>query len=181
MGQEAAAARAAIERTYRTRSRGFLAWARRHAPDAATAEDVLQDAFIKAVANADALALVDDLAGWIFAAMRNRLLDLWRGEKARARAGAADVGTETLEEIAVAAGLDPHDELVRSEIAAALEVAMEALPSEQRDALRAQAIEGYTFRELSESSGVPIDTLMARKRYAVRKLAAALEEWADDD
>jgi RNA polymerase sigma factor (sigma-70 family) len=181
MEDQTVAARAAIERTYRARSRGFLAWARRHAPDPATAEDVLQDAFFKAVANADALALVDDLAGWIFTAMRNRLLDLWRGAEARKRAGAADVPPETLEEIAVAAGLDPHDELVRSEIDAALELAMDALPSEQRDALRAQALDGLTFRELSERTGVPIDTLMARKRYAVRKLAAALEEWADED
>ena len=90
-----------IERAYRERGGGFLSWAKRHAPDEASAEDALQDAFIKAIANASALSLVEDIAAWIFTAMRNRLFDLWRGEGARRRAGSVDVPDETLEEIAI--------------------------------------------------------------------------------
>jgi len=174
------ATKKAIERTYRERGRGFLAWARRHAPDAATAEDVLQDAFIRALANADALAPVEDLAAWIFSAMRNRLTDLWRGEGARRRAGSIDIPEAVLEEVAAEAGLDPQDRLQRDEMLAALEMAVEALPIAQRDVIRAQALGGVAFRELAEATGISIDTLMARKRYAVRKLAAALEYWMDD-
>ena len=170
-----------IERTYRERGRGFLAWARRHAPDAATAEDILQDAFLRALANADALSPVADLAAWIFSAMRNRLIDLWRGEGARQRAGALELPAEVLiEEIAVEAGLDPEDQLQRSEMLAALEVAIDALPGAQREVIRAQALGEVGFKELAEATGVSIDTLMARKRYAMRKLAAALEYWMDD-
>lgn len=178
--EAASAAKKAIERTYRERGRGFLAWARRHAPDAATAEDILQDAFIRALANADALAPVEDLAAWIFSAMRNRLTDLWRGEGARRRAGAIDIPEAVLEGVAVEAGLDPQDRLQRHEILAALEVAIQALPGPQRDVIRAQALGGLAFRELAKATGVSIDTLMARKRYAIRKLAAALEYWMDD-
>jgi RNA polymerase sigma factor (sigma-70 family) len=176
-----AATRDQIERTYRERGRGFLAWARRHAPDAATAEDVLQDAFVKALANASALSLVEDLGAWIFSAMRNRLFDLWRGAAARRRAGAAELRDETVEEIAVAAGFDPHDELVRDEILEALQIAIEALPAEQREVLKAQTLEGLTFRELAKRTGTSIDTLMARKRYAIKKLAAALQDWTHYD
>jgi RNA polymerase sigma factor (sigma-70 family) len=172
--------RSSIEKTYRERRRGFLAWARRHAPDEEAAEDALQDAFIKAIANASALSIVEDVAGWIFAAMRNRLADLWRSEGARRRAGAVDLPEETLEEVAAAAGVDPYDELVRGEMEEALETAIAALPREQAEVLRAQALEGNGFRELAERSGTSIDTLMARKRRAVRKLAAALEYWMDD-
>jgi RNA polymerase sigma factor (sigma-70 family) len=172
--------RRAIERTYRERSSGFLAWARRHAPDREAAEDVLQDAFIRAVANVDALTVVQDIAGWIFTAMRNRIVDLWRGEGSRKRAGGVDLPEETLLEIADAAGVDPHDALVSEEMEVALATAVEALPAEQRDVLRAQAMEGTTFRELAERTGTPINTLMARKRRAVRKLAAALEYWMED-
>jgi RNA polymerase sigma factor (sigma-70 family) len=92
-----------------------------------------------------------------------------------------DIPEETLEEIASTAGLDPQDALVRDEMLAALEVAIDALPEAQREVLRAQALGGLTFRELALRSGVSIDTLMARKRYAVRKLAAALEYFMDDD
>ena len=169
-----------IERTYRERGRGFLAWARRHAPDAGTAEDILQDAFLRALANADALSPVADLAAWIFSAMRNRLIDLWRGEGARQRAGATELPAVVLEAVAAEAGLDPEDQLARSEMLAALEVAIEALPAAQREVIRAQALGEVGFKELAEATGVSIDTLMARKRYAMRKLAAALEYWMDD-
>lgn len=173
-------AREAIERTYRERGGGFLAWARRHAPDAETAEDALQDAFLRAIAHADALSVVQDIAGWIFTAMRNRIVDLWRGEGSRRRAGGVDIPEETLMEIAEAAGVDPQDALVRAGMEEALEAAVEALPDEQRDVLRAQALGGTTFRTLAEETGLPINTLMARKRRAVRKLAAALEYWMED-
>jgi RNA polymerase sigma factor (sigma-70 family) len=179
-GESASATRTTIERTYRERGRGFLAWAKRHAPDPATAEDILQDAFLRALANADALSPAADLAGWIFSTMRNRLIDLWRGEGAKRRAGATNLPEKVLDEVAVEAGLDPEDQLQRSEMLAALEVAVEALPAQQRQVIRAQAIGGVGFKELAATTGVSIDTLMARKRYAIRKLAAALEYWMDD-
>jgi RNA polymerase sigma factor (sigma-70 family) len=178
-GEGSSATRKSIERTYRDRGRGFLAWARRHAPDAATAEDILQDAFIRALANADALSPVADIAAWIFSTMRNRLVDLWRGQGSRRRAGAIELPEEVLESVATEAGLDPQDQLLRNEILAALEVAIDALPAPQREVIRAQALGGVGFRELAEATGVSIDTLMARKRYAIRKLAAALEYWMD--
>ena len=173
------AARRHIERAYRERRRGFLAWARRHAPDLETAEDILQDAFGRALANASALSIVEDVGAWIFTAMRNRLADLWRGEGARRRAGAVELSPELFGEIASEAGYDPADRLVRDELLAALEVAIEALPEKQREVLRAQALDGLTFKELAERTGESIDTLMARKRYAIRKLAAALDYWME--
>ena len=174
------ATRDTIERTYRERRRGFLAWARRHTPDAETAEDILQDAFIRALANADALSPVEDFAAWIFSVMRNRLIDLWRGQDAKRRAGATDLPEHVLEEVAAEAGLDPQDQLLRSEMHGALKVAIEALPAPQREVIRAQALGEVAFKDLAEATGVSIDTLMARKRYAIRRLAAALEYWMDD-
>jgi len=177
---DSASARRAIEKTYRERRSGFLAWARRHAPDEETAEDVLQDAFIRAIANANAFSVVEDAAAWIFSTLRNRLIDLVRGESFRRKAGELDLRRETLEEIAVAAGFDAQDNLLRGELALALETAMAALPPEQRDVVLAQTLDGSTFAELAEKTGTSIDTLMSRKRRALRKLAAALEYWMED-
>jgi RNA polymerase sigma factor (sigma-70 family) len=177
---KAVSAATTIERAYRERRGGFLAWAKRHAPDEASAEDALQDAFIRAISNADALFMVEDVAGWIFSAMRNRLIDLWRREDTQKRAGAVELSEETIEEIVADAGFDPHDALVREELEEALAVAVEALPKEQREVIQAQALDGTAFRELAEKTGVSIDTLMSRKRRALRKLAAAFEYWMED-
>lgn len=91
-----------------------------------------------------------------------------------------DLSPEILEEIAVEVGLDPEAELLRDGLDESLQTAMAALPAEQREVLQAQAIDGITFKELAAKTGVPIDTLMARKRRAVRKLAAALAYWMED-
>lgn len=173
-------ARLEIERTYRERRRGLLAWALRFAPDAATAEDVLQDAFIRAVANADALGPVEDLAAWIFSVMRNRFTDLWRGERARRRAGAVDISDDVLNQVAAEAGFDARDELIRREMLDALRIAVDALPAPQREVINAQALGDTGFSELAKTTGVSIDTLMARKRYAIRKLSVALKLWIED-
>ena len=68
MVDESVLVKAAIEKAYRDRGGGFLAWAKRHAPDEETAEDDLKDAFIKAIANVSALSMVEDVAAWIFSA-----------------------------------------------------------------------------------------------------------------
>lgn len=180
MNAEAAPATATIEKAYRERSGGFLAWAKRHAPDDASAEDALQDAFIRAISNADALSMVEDVAGWIFSAMRNRLIDLWRREETKSRAGGVELPEETIEEIVGDAGFNPDDALIRAELEEALAVAIEALPAQQREVVQAQALDGTAFRELAAKTGVSIDTLMSRKRRALRKLASALEYWMED-
>jgi len=176
-GASASATQQTIERTFRERRSGFLTWALRHAPDPSTAEDILQDAFIRAVSNADALSPVEDLGAWIFTAMRNRLTDLFRSESARKRAGQVSVAERVLADVAASAGIDPQEQATREELLSALEVAISALPETQREVIEAQALGETSFRELSDRTGVPIDTLMARKRYAVKKLAAALKYW----
>lgn len=168
-----------LEEAYREKRGGLLAWARKRISDAASAEDVLQDAFLGALANANALAFVEDIGAWLLVSMRNRISDLWRREDAKRRAGVVEIPAEVFEEIASEAGYDPSDSLVREELLAALEVAIEALPEKQREALIAQAYEGKTFREIARRNGEPVDTVAARKRYAIRKLAAALEYWMD--
>ena len=116
----------------------------------------------------------------IFSTLRNRLIDIVRGESSRRKAGVVNLPRETFEEIAAAAGFDPQDKVLRGELALALETAMAALPPQQRDVILAQALDGSTFAELAEKTGTSIDTLMARKRRALRKLAAALEYWMED-
>jgi RNA polymerase sigma factor (sigma-70 family) len=170
--------RTAVEEAYRKESAGLLARAKRASRDILDAEDALQDAFVGALGNLGALAAVENIPGWLFASLRNRLIDLWRRRATRRRAGETDVSFETLEEIAVAAGMSLEDSLAREALAEALAIALGALPREQREVVEAQALEGLSFRELSERTGESINTLMARKRRAVSRLASALRDWA---
>ncbi|MDA8425844.1 MAG: sigma factor-like helix-turn-helix DNA-binding protein, partial [Treponema sp.] len=92
-----------------------------------------------------------------------------------------DLAEETIDEIVQAVGLDPADAAARAELSDALAEAIADLPPEQSAVIEAQALEGLGFRELAERTGTSIDTLMARKRYAIAKLARALKDWIDED
>jgi RNA polymerase sigma factor (sigma-70 family) len=169
-----------LETAYRDNRKGLLARANKSTRNLTDAEDVLQDAFLKALDNLDLLEKVENLTGWLFTVIRNLVIDLWRRNKTRKKAGETNVAEETIAEIVSSTGLDPSDELVRNELADALGDAILALPAEQREVIEAQVMDGVTFRELSESTGIPINTLMTRKKLAVRKLAAALRGWIED-
>lgn len=168
-----------LEQAYRKRRKGFLAWAERATRNFVDAEDLVQDAFASALGSAESLSGVDDLEAWLFASVRNKARDRWRRKETRRQAGEVYVPLETLTEIAESAGLDPEELALSSELLDALEDAIEELPPEQRAVIEAQTLDGQTFKEMAEASGVSQDTLAARKRYAVKKLAAALDEWLD--
>jgi RNA polymerase sigma factor (sigma-70 family) len=172
--------KAELEQAYRENKGGFLSWAARATRSMTDAEDLVQDAFARALANIESLSAVEDLAAWLFASVRNRVRDRWRKTEVRKRAGETELADETIDEIVAAAGLDPAELAAEAELIEALYDAIEELPPEQRMVIEAQVLDGLTFRELAEQSGISPDTLAARKRYAIRKLAGALREWMDD-
>lgn len=145
------------------------------------AEDVLQDVFVSALRRADALAPVQNLAAWITTAVGNRVVDLWRRGRTRKEAGLVDLSEALFEEVVSEVGLDPLDEFVREELVDELVEAIHALPDKERQVIVAQVFEGRTFKELSERTNTPIETLSARKRAAIRKLAGVLRDWMAED
>jgi len=166
-----------LERAYRKRRKGFQAWATKTTRNIADAEDLVQDAFASALANADSLIDADDLAAWLFTSLRNKARDLWRRRETRRNAGEADLSDEVLAEIVAASELDPADIAEGVELAEALDAAIGELPDAQRAVIEAQVLDGLTFREIAEETGISADTLAARKRYAIKRLAESLKEW----
>ncbi len=169
-----------LEKAYREHKKGFLAWAAKATRSAADAEDLVQEAFTAALASAESLVGVDDMAAWLFASIRNKARDLWRRRGAHRRAGETEVSDETVAEIVAAAGFGPAELLEEAELLDAISAAIAELPEEQRAVIEAQVIDGFTFRDIAEMSGLSPDTLAARKRYAVKKIAAALRDWFED-
>jgi RNA polymerase sigma factor (sigma-70 family) len=172
--------RSDLESAYRENRHGFLAWAAKATRSLVDAEDLVQDVFTAGLANAESLAGVDDLAAWLFTSLRNRVRDLWRHGETRRKAGEIAVSDAVITEIVASAGMDPAELAASSELMETLYEAIDELPDEQRTVIEAQVFDGLTFKELAQSSGISPDTLAARKRYALKRLAAALREWIEE-
>ena len=125
------------------------------------------------------IAEIRNLSAWMNSLFRRRMIDDWRRTKVRKAAGETDVAEETLHQIIVATGLNPLDGFVRESLLEALNDAIKTLPAEQRKVIEAQVFGGISFREMAERSGESIDTLKARKRYAVKRLSRVLIHWID--
>jgi len=143
-------------------------------------EDLIHDVYTETWGRLDRLANIINLPAWLNSLVTRRLIDAWRHEKVRESAGETDVAEETLREVIAGVGLDPLDAYVRRCMVDALNEAMKSLPAPQRKVVEAQVFGGKTFAELSEATGESIDTLKARKRYAVKTLSRALRNWIGD-
>ncbi len=145
------------------------------------AEDLVQDVYAETMERLSLVGNILNLPAWINSLVTRRVIDAWRHERVRLRSGETDVAEETLAEIIADTGLDPEDSYVRGSLLDALDDAMRALPEPQRQVVEAQVFGGTTFRELAEVTGESIDTLTARKRYAIRSLAHALRQWIEEE
>ena len=137
------------------------------------AEDALQDVIVRSLVNLDAFEGVRDLSAWLWQGARNAVIDIWRKRGRRKQSvDEFDDFIDTMLESAV-------DRLEREELLSALARAIEALPGEQRDVIVAQGLSGETFQAISERTGTKVETLAARKRYALAKLRDSLDSYRD--
>lgn len=165
----------------RSRLRNFI---RRRVPDPADAEDILQEVFYKLVAANRLLMPIDHVTAWLFRVARNRITDLFRKQKPETFSGAAveDENGEVLriEDLLPSPDAGPEALYVRNVLLDELELALDELPDEQREVFVAHQLEGRSFKELSAASGVNVNTLLARKRYAVLHLRERLQSIYDE-
>src|SRR5207253_5178937 len=171
----------AIFAEQRSRLRNFI---RRRVPDPRDAEDILQDAFYKLVEANRLLMPIDHVTAWLFRVARNRITDLFRKQRPE-RFSDAEIEDEVgellrIEDLLPSTNVGPEALYVHSVLLDELELALEELPEEQREIFIAHELEGRSFKELSAVSGVNINTLLARKRYAVLHLRERLQSIYDE-
>jgi RNA polymerase sigma factor (sigma-70 family) len=151
----------------------------------ADAEDILQDVFYEFVQAYRLPESIEQVSGWLFRVARNRIIDRFRKNKAISLGEPtedpeADRGELYLDlELPSSVG-DPESEFTRSATLAALQQALEDLPTNQRDVFVAHEIDGLSFESLSRRDGVPVNTLLSRKRYAVLYLRQRLRVFYDE-
>jgi RNA polymerase sigma factor (sigma-70 family) len=172
----------------RSRLRNFI---RRRVPDPADAEDILQEVFYKLVEANRLLMPIDHVTGWLFRVARNRITDLFRKQKPEtfSDTGPRDFGDEDgdvlhIEDLLPSPDAGPEALYVRSVLLDELELALDELPNDQpmsqREVFIAHELEGRSFKELSAESGVNVNTLLSRKRYAVLHLRERLQSIYDE-
>ncbi len=153
-------------------------------PDPADVEDILQEVFYELVEANRLLMPIDHVTGWLFRVARNRITDLFRKKKPEAFSDAAveDEDGEVLqiEDLLPSPDAGPEALYVRNVLLDELELALDELPDEQREVFVAHELEGRSFKELSAESGVSVNTLLSRKRYAVLHLRERLQTIYDE-
>lgn len=169
-----------LSRAYETEKPRLMARMRAAGKSLEEAEDLIHDVYTETWGRLDRLVNIINLPAWLNSLVTTRLVDAWRHEKVRRRVGETDVAEETLREVIAGTGLDPLDGFVRSCMVEALDAALQSLPSSQRKVVEAQVFGGKTFAQMAEATGESIDTLKARKRYAVKNLSRALKHWIGD-
>jgi RNA polymerase sigma factor (sigma-70 family) len=164
-----------------SRLRRFI---RRRVADPRDAEDILQDVFYELVEANRLLMPIEHVTGWLFRVARNRITDLFRKKKPQgfSESAAADEEDDLLrvEDLLPSPDAGPEAVYARNVLLDELEVAFGELPEEQREAFVAHELEGRSFKEMAAATGVSVNTLLSRKRYAVRHLRERLQSLYDE-
>ncbi|KWK79496.1 RNA polymerase subunit sigma-24 [Burkholderia ubonensis] len=166
----------------RTRLVNFI---RRRIRDPDDAEDILQDVFHEFVQAYRLPAPIEQASAWLFRAARNRIIDRFRKKKEQPLTDLFESEDEANSEYCLDLALPAYDagpeaRYARTLLLRALQDALDELPSNQREVFIAHELEGRSFKELAAQSGITLNTLLARKRYAVLHLRARLQPIYDE-
>ncbi len=171
-----------IQREYRR----LFQFIRTRVDDQGDAEDILQDVFFELIEAYRLMQPIEQVGAWLYRVARNRIIDRFR----RQRLGGAGNDTHAvtsedeslpLEDLLPSRDAGPEAEYARSVLEEELEAAIDDLPEEQRSIFIAHQLQGRSFKEIAEETGLNINTLLSRKRYAIlqlrRRLKAIYEEY----
>ena len=158
---------------------------RKHVANDGDAEDVFQEVFFELVDAYRLMKPVEQAGAWLFRVARNRIVDLFRSKR-RTIAGndstfiTEDSESQQWEDLLPSGEAGPESAYARTVLLEELDAALDELPEEQRDVFVAHEIAGKSFKELSEETGVSMNTLLSRKRYAVLQLRRRLQSIYDE-
>jgi RNA polymerase sigma factor (sigma-70 family) len=175
---------------FRQYGRRVLAFVRSKINDFEAAEDAAQDVWLQLTRQPD-LGSIEQVGNWLFTAARNRVTDYYRKNRllpfsqlglGSSADGDFDGDDSLPDDLLFDHWLEQNlpDSLLESkEFWEELDRALATLPPEQREVFVAHEFEEIPFREMAERTGIPLNTLLARKRYAVLRLREYFAAWLD--
>ena len=170
-----------ISNAYRSEKKKLLGYISKRVPASVEPEDILQDVFYQLTVGFRDLDRIRNITAWLYRVTDNRITDLFRRKKPVNVSVTLNAGSDgdeplTLEEILPALGTAPEEEELKEMIWDMIENTLDELPEEQRYAFTANEFEDMSFSEMSRRTGIPVNTLISRKRYAVLALRENLSE-----
>jgi RNA polymerase sigma factor (sigma-70 family) len=170
-----------VEKAFVKEKSKLLNFIRKFVPSREDAEDILQDVFYQFISYAN-IELIERINSWLYKAARNKIID--KGRKKRAESFTEQLWENFDEEDAFSVedflpsfGLTPEELFIKEEFDDKLEAALSGLPPEQRTVFIMNEIDGYSFKEISELTGLTVNTLLSRKHYAVKHLKKKLNKY----
>jgi RNA polymerase sigma factor (sigma-70 family) len=172
----------AIYRKYQSPLRRFIAG---RVPSKEDCEDILQDVFYSLAKINLAENPIEEISAWLYAVARNRIIDRNRKHREERVLYRPEAGDETsfmneLTEALADEGASPETDFLHSLVWIALEKALAELPAEQRNVFELTELQGFSFKEISKATQIPVNTLISRKRYAVLHLRIQLYDLYDE-
>ena len=163
----------ALERD-QPRLRSFI---RKHVTDTGEAEDILQDVFYELLEAYRLMKPIEHVTAWLFRVARNRMVDLFRRKKPSSLNSPASTEEDgaTLEDLLPSEDAGPEAAYARNLLLDALDEALDELPAVQREVFIAHELMGRSFKDISAETGLSVNTLLSRKRYAVLHLRQSLQ------
>jgi RNA polymerase sigma factor (sigma-70 family) len=157
----------------KARLRNFI---RKSVPNAGDAEDILQDVFYEFVSAYRLPEPLEQVGAWLYRVARNRIIDRFRKQKQEVALDPQDdEDTLWLDSILSIEHETPATLYERKQLIEQVVAALNELPGEQRQVFIAHELDGKSFKQIAAESGVAINTLLARKRYAVTFLREQLQ------
>jgi RNA polymerase sigma factor (sigma-70 family) len=173
-----------IEKTFVKEKSALFNFIRKFVSSREDAEDILQDVFYQFISYAN-IELIERVNSWLFKAARNKIID--KSRKKRTERFAEQVretfdGEEifSMEDFIPSIDLTPEELFLKDEFNEKFETALNELPPEQRDVFLMNEVDGYSFNEISEITGLSINTLLSRKHYAVKQLKKKLNNYISE-
>lgn len=157
---------------------------RKRVDDQGDAEDILQDVFYELTEAYRLMKPVEQVGAWLYRVARNRIIDRFRKRRPEAfgeiSAGASEEEPLRLEDLLPSPDGGPEAAYARSVLLEELDAALEELPVQQRDVFIAHEIDGRSFKQLADETGLSVNTLLSRKRYAILHLRRRLQAIYED-
>ncbi len=164
----------AVVKAYSRRLMGFI---RKRVTNEADAEDILQDVFYQLLGNKEP---IDQITAWLFTVARNKIIDRSRKKKPLELDGLfSEMDDEVMSDWAdliMDDSSNPETIYLRNLFQETLKESLDELPEEQKQAFILNELEGIPFKQISGETGIPVNTLISRKRYAVLHLRMKLTD-----
>jgi len=164
-----------IGKTYTEEHDRLLGYIRKRIPENYEAEDILHDVFFQLTRGFNELSRIENLTSWIYTVTNNRIIDRFRKKKTLrldsiSKEKSHEGAPLLLEDILPDLGDTPEDTELKQIIWDTIDRTLEKLPEEQSEVFIMHEFEDMGYKEISEITGIGVNPLISRKRYAVLEL-----------